>query len=83
MLNYPWGLTTSNITTSKTATVEYVDSAISGKADLSAVGNATITLTQGGVTKGTFTTNQSANATIDLDAGGGGSIGYTVTVIPH
>lgn len=35
------------------------------------IGNGTITLTQGGVTKGTFTTNQSGNATIDLDAGGG------------
>lgn len=50
------------------------ETALSGKADLSAVGNATITLSQGGVTKGTFTTNQSANATIDLDAGGGGAI---------
>lgn len=35
------------------------------------IGNGTITLTQGGVTKGTFTTNQSGNATINLDAGGG------------
>lgn len=34
------------------------------------IGNGTITLTQGGVTKGTFTTNQSGNTTIDLDAGG-------------
>lgn len=32
------------------------------------VGNGTITLTQGGVTKGTFTTNQSGNTTIDVDA---------------
>lgn len=37
------------------------------------VGDGTITITQGGVTKGTFTTNQSGNATIALDAGGGGS----------
>ena len=36
------------------------------------VGNGTITITQGGVTKGTFTTNQSGNTTVDLDAGGGG-----------
>ena len=46
------------------------------------IGNGTITLTQGGVTKGTFTTNQSGNTTIDLDAGGGSisnplNIGYT------
>ena len=36
------------------------------------VGNGTITITQGGVTKGTFTTNQSGNSTIALDAGGSG-----------
>lgn len=41
--------------------------------DIPSVGNGTITLTQGGVLKGTFTTNQSGNATIDLDAGGGSS----------
>ena len=35
--------------------------------------NSTITLTQGGVTKGSFTLNQSTGATIALDAGGGGS----------
>lgn len=35
-----------------------------------AVGDGTITITQGGVTKGTFTTNQSGNTTIDVDAGG-------------
>lgn len=33
--------------------------------------NSTITFTQGGVTKGTITTNQSTAATIALDAGGG------------
>ena len=48
------------------------------KSDIS---DATITLTQGGVTKGTFTLNGSAT-TIDLDAGGGTitnplGIGYT------
>ena len=36
------------------------------------VGNGTITITQGGTTKGTFTLNQSSNATIALDAGGSG-----------
>lgn len=36
------------------------------------VGNGTITLTQGGETKGTFTTNQSGDTTINLDAGGSG-----------
>lgn len=36
------------------------------------IGNGIITITQGGVTKGTFTTNQSGDSTIALDAGGGG-----------
>ena len=31
------------------------------------IGNGTITLTQGGVTKGTFTTNQAGNTSISLD----------------
>ena len=34
------------------------------------VNNATITLTQGGATKGSFSLNQSANATIDFEEGG-------------
>lgn len=46
------------------------DSGFITSSDLPTVGNGTITLTQGGVTKGTFTTNQSGNATISLDAGG-------------
>lgn len=33
------------------------------------VGNGTITITQDGVNKGTFTTNQSGNTTINLDSG--------------
>ena len=45
---------------------DYVDSHIP------TVGDGTITITQGGETKGTFTTNQSGNTTIDLDAGGAG-----------
>ena len=43
------------------------------------IGNGTITITQGGVTKGSFTTNQSGNSTIALDAGGGGGGGTTYT----
>lgn len=34
------------------------------------IGNATITITQGGTTMGTFTTNQSGDQTIALDSGG-------------
>lgn len=40
--------------------------------DIPTVNNPTITITQGGVTKGSFTLNQASNQTIDVDAGGGG-----------
>jgi hypothetical protein len=43
---------------------------IKNKPTIPSVGNGTITVTQGGVTKGTFTTNQSGNSTIALDAVG-------------
>ena len=36
------------------------------------VNNATLTITQGGVSKGTFTANAGTDVTIALDAGGGG-----------
>lgn len=52
---------------------------LTNKPTIPTVGDGTITITQGGVTKGTFTTNQSANATIALDAGGGGGIQNTAT----
>lgn len=45
---------------------------LSNKPTIPTVGNGTITITQGGISKGTFTTNQSSNTTIALDAGGGG-----------
>lgn len=41
---------------------------ILNKPTIPTVGDGTITITQGGVTKGTFTTNQSGNTTIDVDA---------------
>ena len=50
---------------------------LSGTPTIPTVGNGTITITQGGVTKGTFTTNQSGDTTIDVDAGGGQTIQYT------
>lgn len=43
---------------------------LSNKPTIPTVGNGTITITQGGVSKGTFTTNQSGNTTIALEAGG-------------
>lgn len=36
------------------------------------IGNGTVTITQGGVNKGTFTLNQKTNTTIALESGGGG-----------
>lgn len=53
-------------------TVDYVTE-VTNKPTIPTVGNGTITITQGGVSKGTFTTNQSGNSTIALDAGGGAS----------
>ena len=57
---------------------EFATSAQGAKADTavqpSDLGNGTITITQGGITKGTFTTNQSSNTTVELDAGGGSSV---------
>ena len=47
---------------------------LTGTPTIPTVGDGTITFTQGGVTKGTFTTNQSGNTTIALDAGGGSSL---------
>lgn len=44
-----------------------------GAITIPTVNNPTITITQGGVTKGSFTLNQSTGDTIALDAGGGGS----------
>ena len=45
---------------------------LTNKPTIPTVNDATITITQGGTTKGTFTLNQSSNATITLDAGGSG-----------
>lgn len=46
--------------------------------DIPTVNNPTITITQGGVTKGSFSLNQSSNQTIDVDAGGGGGGTYDI-----
>lgn len=40
------------------------------------IGDGTITIKQGGITKGSFTTNQSEDATINLEAGGGDLSNY-------
>ena len=43
------------------------------------IGTGTLTITQGGVSKGTFNANSSSNTTIALDAGGSGSGVYVAT----
>jgi hypothetical protein len=52
---------------------------LTGKPTIPVVYNSTITFTQGGVTKGSVTLNQSYNATIALDAGGGSAPTNMVT----
>ena len=51
------------------------DGTFAMKSDIPTVNNPTITFTQGGTTKGSFSLNQSSDQTIELDAGGssGGS----------
>lgn len=76
--------TTSEVTLATVATSgSYND--LSNKPTIPTVNNPTITITQGGVTKGSFTLNQASGDTIALDAGGGGAVdsvnGYTGTVV--
>lgn len=59
-----------NLTTSGTGKATYNYQEIATVNQIPTVGNGTITITQGGVTKGTFTTNQSGNSTIEIDEGG-------------
>ena len=47
---------------------------LSNKPTIPTVNNSTITITQGGITKGSFSLNQATGDTIALDAGGGGSV---------
>lgn len=50
---------------------------LTDKPTIPTVNNATLTIKQGGTTKGTFTANASTDVEIDLDAGGGGGSTYT------
>ena len=74
----PYDSTNPNGYITNSALTPYVSSVnnispVNGNVTLSipTVNNPTITFTQGGTTKGIFTLNQSANETIELDAGGG------------
>ena len=70
---------TGYVQTSDLATVATTGSYnnLTDKPTIPTVYNSTITITQGGVTKGSFTLNQSSGDTIALDAGGGGTIDQT------
>ncbi len=65
----PYALSSSLATVATSG--DYDD--LSNKPTIPTVNDATITFTQGGTTKGTITLNQSSDATIALDAGGGGT----------
>lgn len=66
--------TPSEITLATVATSgDYND--LSNKPTIPTVNNATLTITQGGVSKGTFTANASSDVTIALDSGGGSLTG--------
>lgn len=76
----PYDSTNPNGYITNSALTPYVSSVnninpVNGNVTLSipTVNNPTITFTQGGTTKGTFTLNQSTNETIELDAGSSGS----------
>ena len=66
------GVQTSEVELATVATSgSYND--LSNKPTIPTVNNATLTITQGGTTKGTFTANASSDVTIALDSGGGSS----------
>ncbi len=71
-----WELNTTGLAkTADLATVATTGaySDLTGAPTIPTVNNATLTITQGGTTKGTFTANASSDVTIALDAGGSGS----------
>lgn len=70
----PSGGTAQNVAVKGLGTLAY------SSATIPTVGNGTITIKQGGTQKGTFTTNQSGNTTIELDAGGSTSTILTGTL---
>lgn len=75
----PYNASNPNGYTSNVGTVTSVNntSPVDGNVSITipTVNNSTITITQGGVSKGSFTLNQSSGETIALDAGGGSSAG--------
>ena len=73
-LNIDTDSTLSGNSDSAVASQKAVKTYVDGK--IPTVGNATITITQGGVTKGTFTVNQSSNHTVELSAPSSADVTY-------
>ena len=73
-LNIDTDGTLSNNSDDTIASQKAVKTYVDGK--IPTVNNATITITQGGVTKGTFTANQSFNKTIELSAPSSADVTY-------
>jgi len=71
-LSIPAAQVQSNWNETSTSSKAYIQN----KPTIPTVNNATLTITQGGITKGTFTANASSDVTIALDAGGGGTTEY-------
>lgn len=63
-----WGFTKNTGTVTSVNNVSPVNGNVS--LTIPTVNNATLTITQGGITKGTFTANASSNVTVALDSGG-------------
>ena len=71
LTNVSWNIITDKPTFATVATSGSYNDLID-KPTIPTVNNPTITFTQGGVSKGTISLNQSTDQTIELDAGGGG-----------
>ena len=65
-LNIDTDSTLSGNSDSTVASQKAVKTYVDGK--IPSVGNATITIKQGGITKGSFSVNQSSNQTVELSA---------------
>lgn len=83
-----WGFTKNKGTVTSVNNVQPTNGNVA--LNIPTVNDPTITVTQGGVTKGTFTLNQASASTIALDAGGGGgrampdySAGISISAFPY
>ena len=73
-LNIDTDSTLSGNSDSAVASQKAIKTYVDGK--IPSVGNARITITQGGVTKGSFTVNQSNNQTVEISAPSSANVTY-------